>query len=216
MEPKSMIINRAALAATTLILLACTTLSPLHAQRIWEVRKGNVRSQGNLGAGYLFQQRNVSAYVNGEMEIFFDDRFAYTGAICISVVTKKRDQVGLTANHAIFAGANYHFLKPQRWDPYLGLTPGVALVRASYKNGDKTDLSKYTLAPLASAQFGCNYYVTSFLHFFVKVQGVAGQFFSDLPTPKRIDEVKVMGGLGWNLRMWKPRVTDNWARKPKS
>jgi hypothetical protein len=183
------------------------------AQRIWEVRKGCVRTQGNLGGGYLFSQKAVSAYFNGEMEVFFDDRFAYTGAMCASFLTNRKNDVGLKANHAIFAGANYHFLKPKRWDPYIGLTPGVGLVRAAYRNGDELKKTPFTLAPLISAQIGCNFYVCSFLHFFVKVQGVAGQMFSTLPTPQRLDEMKFMGGLGWNLRLWKPKVRDTWGKQ---
>jgi hypothetical protein len=158
----------------------------------------------------MFAQKTVSAYINGETEIFFEDRFAFTGAICVSFVTIAKNREGIRVNDALFAGANYHFLKPKRWDPYAGLTPGVALVRAAYKSGDEMKLAPFTLAPVVGVQFGCNYYVISFMHFFVKAQVVAGQMFSTLPTPKRIDELKIMAGLGWNLRLWKPKKVDEW------
>jgi hypothetical protein len=196
----------------TLALLSVFNL-PAFSQRIWEVRKGCVRSQGNLGGGYLFQQKAISAYVNGEMELFFDDRFAYTGAVAISFLTNRKNETGLKANHALFFGGNYHFIKPKRWDPYIGLTPGVGLVRATYKKGDEIKTTPFTLAPLLSAQIGCNFYVCSFLHFFAKVQGMAGQMFSTLPSPQRLDELKFTGGMGWNFRIWKPKMRDTWAKE---
>lgn len=198
------------------IVFAILLLAFEHAsfsQRIWEARKGCVRSQGNLGGGYLFQQKAISAYVNGEMELFFDDRFAYTGALSVSFLTNRKNETGLKANHAVFFGANYHFIKPKRWDPYVGITPGVGLVRANYKKGDDVKMTPYSLAPLLSAQIGCNFYVCSFLHFFAKVQGVAGQMFSTLPTAQRLDELKLTGGMGWNFRLWKPKVRDTWGKQ---
>lgn len=195
------------------LLLVLFNVSNTTAQRIWETRKGCIRSQGNLGGGYFLAQKKVSAYLNGEMELFFEDRFAYTGAICFSFVTIKKNETGIKMNHAVFSGANFHFLKPSRWDPYVGLTPGAGLVRAVYKQGDELKTTSYLLAPLVSAQIGCNYYVGSFLHFFVKTQFVAGQVFGSLPLAQRIDELKFMGGMGWNMRLWKPKVKDVWKEK---
>ncbi len=185
----------------------------LHAQRIWEVRKGCIRSQGNLGGGYLFAQKKISGYLNGEMEVFLEDRVAYTGAICFSFLTIKKNETGIKVNHAVFSGANYHFLKPSRWDPYVGLTPGVGLLKATFQNGDELKTTSFSIAPLLSVQVGCNFYVMSFLHFFVKAQFVTGQMFGTLPSPQRIDEMKFMGGMGWNLRLWKPKNTDVWKSK---
>jgi hypothetical protein len=39
---------------------------------------------------------------------------------------------------------------------------------------------------------------------------VTGQIFSNMPTPQRLDEIKFMGGLGFNLRLWKPKKLDTW------
>lgn len=197
-------------SAALLVILILS--SSLHAQKIWEERKGCVSAQGNLAPGYLFAQRAVTAYVDGDMELFLDDRFSFTGAIWCSFATSDKSHEGLRANHAIFWGVNYHFLKPSRFDPYIGFTPGVGLVRAAYKSGEDIRLSPFSLAPLACVSVGCNYYVGSIFHFFVRVEGVAGQMFSTLPEPKRLDEIKFMAGLGYNIRMWKPRRHDRWAK----
>jgi hypothetical protein len=193
-----------------LLFVAATPQS--QAQKIWTERKGSISAQGNLAPGYLFAQKSVSAYVNGDVEIFIDDRASFIGQAWISFATTEKNKAGLRANHAIFWGANYHFLKPGRWDPYVGFTPGMGLVRAGYKSGEDIKLTPFSVVPLVSISAGCNYYVGSIFHFFVKVQGVSGQMFSDLPVPKRLDELKFMAGLGWNLRMWKPKKHDTWKQ----
>ncbi len=190
-------------------LLLCATNSK--AQKIWETRKGSLRAQGNLAPGYLFSQKFLAAYITGEAEVFLDDRTALNGAVWVSFVTNRKDAVGITANHALFTGINYHFLKPGRFDPFIGLSPGMGLVQAAYRDDEGIlQRSKFSPIPLIGASAGCNYYVGWFFHFFVKVQGVAGQMFGDLPAPVRVDELKITAGLGWNIRAWKPKKRDVW------
>ncbi|MES2619574.1 MAG: hypothetical protein V4615_01895 [Bacteroidota bacterium] len=177
-------------------------------QKIWETRKGCIRSQGNIAGGYLFAQKTPSAYLNGDMDLFLQDRVAFTGSAFYSFALNRSNQTGIKANHAVFGGFNYHFLKPSRWDPYIGLSPGLGVVQIAYKDGDEIRGTPNTPVPLVSAAIGCNYYIGSIFHFFVKFQGVAGQVFSTLPAPSRLDELKFMVGLGWNLRLWKPKTKD--------
>ena len=193
-----------------LMVMSMLIFSQLSAQRMWQERKGCLNVQGNVAPGYLFAQKSVTAYFNGDLEVFLDDRASFIGSTWISFATTYKDQAGLKANHAIFFGGNYHFLKPSHWDPYVGLTPGVGLVRAGYKIGEEVKLTPFSLAPLIGISVGCNYHIGSIFHFFVRVQGVAGEMFSTLPVPKRLDELKFMAGLGWNLRMWKPRKHAMW------
>jgi hypothetical protein len=79
------------------------------------------------------------------------------------------------------------------------------LVQVAYSEEGIIKNTPYTPVPLASASIGCNYYVGSIFHFFVKVQGVVGQVTSTLPTTQRLDELKFTGGLAFNLRIWKPK-----------
>lgn len=193
-----------------LLLLSVSAALHLPAQKIWEERKGCVRMQGNLAPGYLFSQKVASAYLNGDMDLFFDNRVSFTGSGCYSFALNRKNETGLKANHALFGGLNYHFLKPKRWDPYIGLTPGMGIVQVAYKEGDEVKRAPYSVAPLISASVGCNYYVGWIFHIFVKVQAVTGQAFSEGAPPVRLDELKFMAGLGWNLRLWKPKHKDNY------
>lgn len=181
------------------------------AQKIWNERRGCISTQGNLAPGYLFQQKTVTGYIDGDMELFLDDRFAFGGSVWVSFATTDKSHPGIRINDAVFGGANYHFLKPGRFDPFIGLSPGVALARANYRDGETMKMTNYTLAPLIGATIGFNYYVGSIFHFFVKAEGVAGEMFG-APTPQRLDEIKFMAGLGYNLRMWKPKKHDTWGK----
>ena len=196
----------------TLMVIAVLICAHLSAQKIWNERAGCISAQGNLAPGYLLEQKSVGAYVDGDIEVFIDDRFAATGALWGSFATTAKNEIGLRANHALFFGANYHFLKPGRFDPFVGFTPGIGLVRATYQNGGEVSMAPFTVTPLAGVTVGCNYYVGSIFHFFVRVECVVGEMFSTLPSPKRIDELKFMGGLAFNLRLWKPKKHDKWGK----
>ena len=206
--------TRAVLAFTVLMFLfMAANAQKKEKLRIWDVRKGSLSFQGNLAPGYLFAQKDVTAYVNGDVDYFIDDRTSVFGSLWASF-NMGNDPKGLLANHAIFSGVNYHFLKPQRIDPYIGLTPGIGLVRAGYAdslgNFQKTN---FTPVPLIAASVGFNYYVGFVFHFFVKAQFTAGQIFSSLPVEKRIDELKVTVGLGYNFRVSWPKNRDKWKQK---
>lgn len=216
METQKVTSNLMASKAVVIIMLLMVSAIQLPAQKIWETRKGCFRAQGNLAPGYLFSQKFLAAYVTGDMDLFLDDRTAFTGAIWISFATNRKNAPGITANHALFSGINYHFLKPGRFDPFIGVTPGLGLVQGAFKNNEGVlTKSKFTPVPLIAASVGCNYYVGWFFHFFIKVQGVAGQAFGNMPEPVRVDELKVTAGLGWNIRVWKPKRKDFWKQRAK-
>ena len=197
-------------------IFMCLSSQNVLAQKIWETRKGCIRTQGNFSGGYLFGQKAASAYLNGDIDVFVDDRVGVTGSAFYSFALNRNNQTGLKANHAVFFGINYHFLKPQRFDPFIGFTPGMGLVQAAYKDGDVLKRTPYAAIPLLSATIGFNYYVGSIFNFFAKVQGVTGHVVSTMPSAMRLDELKFMAGLGWNLRMWKPKVKDTWKEPRKS
>ncbi len=60
---KELLISRAGL-----VLLLSIIAIQLPAQKVWDERKGCISAQGNLAPGYLFAQKTVSAYVNGDIE----------------------------------------------------------------------------------------------------------------------------------------------------
>jgi hypothetical protein len=200
MEAKKIIIMTACM-----LLVVNSTQAQKKRITIWEERKGCVRSQGNLALGYLFQQKQLAAYLNGDLDLFVDNRVSVNGQIWGSFVTTSKNKPGITANHSVFWGMNYHLLPKGRFDPYIGLTPGIGLIRATYFDGEVLRKSTFAPVPLLSAQIGMNYYVGWIFHFFAKVQGVSGVFFKDVAKANRLEELRFSFGLGWNIRLWKPK-----------
>lgn len=195
METKSLIIT---IAACTWLTLTTT------AQPIVQQRKGNVRTQGNIAGAYLFSQKTFVPYLTGDMDLFFDPHVALAGSVWVSLPIGKITS-GIKQNHAVFGGANYHPLKNGRWDPFIGLTPGIGLVQAEQNVGELTTRTKLSVVPLLSAAVGCNYYIGSVFNFFVKAQGVSGQFFKIEHQSIRLDDLRLTAGLGFNFQLWKPK-----------
>lgn len=144
-------------------------------------------------------------YFTGDLDLYLQNQVSVGGSLWASLPIGKKNETGVRFNSGVFGGLNYHFTKTGRWDPYLGFQPGFGVVNVAYKSGERTKETGYTPIPLLSATLGCNYYIGSIFHFFAKVQGVTGQVFREMPTPTRLDELKITAGLGWNLRLWKPK-----------
>lgn len=189
---------------TIALILGLVIISNVQSQSIIEDRTGFVNSQGNIAAGYLFVQKQPAAYIIGESEIFVKNQIALTGSAWFFVPVSRKP-TGLKANHTFTWGFNYHFLKKGRFDPYVGLTPGISIVRVAYNTADgELKKAPFGVAPLFSAAVGFNYYVGSIFHFFLKAQGVSGEFSGGAPNRTPLHEIKLTAGLGWNARFWKP------------
>jgi hypothetical protein len=192
----------------TIICVLCSIIlsTSSAAQKITELRKGCARVQGNLAGGYLFEQKQYTAYVTGDADYFIENRVSLTGSAWYALPLRSKNVMGIRANHAVLGGFNYHFTQKGMFDPYAGITPGLGLVQVNYQSGEAIATSRLLAAPLLSASVGCNVYIGSIFHFFAKVQGVTGQVFKDLPAPGRLDELKVTAGLGFNARLRKPKT----------
>jgi len=197
METKSLII--------ALLVGVVISSNQSSAQPIGLQRKGNIRTQGNIAGAYLFQQKTFIPYLTGDMDLFFDDRVALSGSIWMSLPIGKIKS-GLKQNHAVFGGVNYHPIKKGKWDPYIGLTPGIGLVQAEETNGELVTRTRLSPVPLISAAVGCNYYIGSIFNFYVKAQGVSGQFFKLEHQAIRLDDLRLTAGLGFNFQLWKPKT----------
>lgn len=193
MESKKLIL----LPLYCLVLQAAAQTLP-----ITEDRTGFVRAQANLAGGYLFSQKSYSAYITGDADLYIHDKVSVAGEIWYSFAT---DDGPLRQNHALFGGLSYHPVAHSRWDPYVGFSPGIGFAKIAYETDGNRRSSPLTPAPLLGAVTGCNYYVGSVFHLFVKVRWVNGQVMGDAPFRTPLHELKITGGLGWNLRVWKPK-----------
>lgn len=169
---------------------------------ITEARTGFIRAQGNLAGGYLFGQKTFGAYLTGDADVYLHEKVSVTGEIWYSFAT---GDAALRQNHAVFGGLNYHPVAHSRWDPFVGFSPGMGLAQIHYETEGNRQNSPLTPVPLVGLVTGCNWYVGSIFHLFVKVRWTNGQVMGSAPFRTPLHELKITGGLGWNLRAWKPR-----------
>ena len=189
----------------TIVFLLLSFVS--FAQSIDESRIGYLRAQANIAAGYMFAQKDIRPYIAGDFDLFVDDRVSVTGEGWFGFKVNNRFVTGLMRNHSIFGGLNYHLMKNGKWDPYIGLSPGIAFTQAFVPCHGNCTLEAPDpdsgVVPLVSGVLGCNYYIGSVFNLFVKFRGVAGRFRGNLHEFTQLNEIKISVGLGWNVRLRK-------------
>lgn len=169
---------------------------------ITEARTGFIRAQGNLAGGYLFSQKNYTAYITGDADVYVSENVSVAGELWYSFAT---NEDALRQNHSLFGGINYHPVKHSRVDPFIGFSPGMGLSKIAYDMNNSRHSTPLTPTPLIGVVTGCNWYVGSIFHMFIKARWVHGQVMGDAPFRTSLHEIKITAGLGWNLRMWKPK-----------
>jgi len=174
------------------------------AQQLPFDRTGTLRTQANLAGGYLFAQKEYTAYISADLNYYVSPRVSVTGEGWYSFTTSG-EETGLQKNHSLFGGLSYHILRNEHWDPYVGFSPGAAFVSSGYDDQGTIRETNITAAPLISITAGCNWYVGSIFHFYFKLRFVSGQMTGEVPAPVRLEELKITGGLGWNINCRRKR-----------
>lgn len=178
-----------------LSLLLC--VQGLYAQGMPGSRKGLIRAQANLAGGYRFPQKNFAAYLAGDLDVYLSERVSVGGEVWYSLPLNDGP---LRQNHAVFAGFSYHPLRQGAWDPFIGFSPGLALCKIVYEDASGRHSTPLSPAPLLGITGGCNWYLGSIFHLFVRLRWAQGQLMGDAPFRTPLQELKISGGLGWNIR----------------
>jgi hypothetical protein len=184
-----------------IILLAslCLFCLTITAQKDSIVKKGMIRGQGNLSGGYIFQSKKFASYISGNAEYYINEGFSLVGDVWISFDIANKDEIGLRKNYSTFAGLNYHPVRYSRWDPYIGFSAGAGIITSNFYQDTLIRESPVQFSPLVGVTAGLNYYVGSIFHFFVQCKFVAGGSNSSQYGRTYLEELKLSGGLGWNI-----------------
>ena len=198
--------------ATSLLLLLVSTLAfgqkknrpELTGEDI--IRKGLVRAQGTISPGWTTADGNTNLYLQGDMEYFLEDKISLKGDISYFLDTQGDGY--LKHNHSLFFGSQYH-MPYKRFDPYIGLHPGVSLVQARNPNLGTAEVpvayeeSLMKISPAISVATGFNFYVWRYIHFMANVKYVHAKHSTEWGTNYALDEFRISFGLGWNVNMIK-------------
>jgi len=176
------------------------------------IKKGLFRTTATLSAGVLLKEKTSMIYGQGIIEYYVADNVSMRGESFYMVkATYNGDPTfavyypHISANHQIFAGANFHFPTKSHFDPYIGFEPGIAIVTAALSPGTTGGeyLSKQTGNPVIATILGFNYYFERFFHLFMEARYVHGKYLSDYPDPLSLSELRFSFGLGFNFNFKK-------------
>lgn len=192
------------------LLVCCTGYG--HAQESFAPYGGILRFQGTFGAGYNTAFKSLNYYIHGNLEYYADDRISVRSDAYVFLNSKTPSDAiePFAFNHALFTGAEYHFLKG-RLDWYAGLQPGIVYAQRQYTNLPADGISPSVPRPQKTAgvamglNTGLNYYANRVFHVFVHLHYNTG-WFSDNYSVASLNEVRASFGLGFFLRVHKPKM----------
>ncbi len=171
------------------------------------VKKHLLRTQGNISIGYMLKQKMAPAYIGGDFDFFLSEKVSWYGEGSFFVTnTTEETSYKIKHNHAILTGFNIHFTDKKRFDPYIGINPGIMIsqfgpvgdVNIALYNPPFTQNTRVGVSPVFSAAVGVNYYIGSIFNFFVRARYIQGQFFANSMERIPLSEFRFSAGLGWN------------------
>lgn len=175
--------------------------------------KGLLRAQGNISSGAMFQSPGTHIYIHGDLEYYVETDISIRGESYYFLSTYNAEPV-FKMNHSNFAGVMYHFPTKGKFDPYVGIQPGISLSQLAkpvflntfteQQPPYSASVYKPNFSPLFSASAGFNYYAYKFFNLFIHVKYVTGRHLSGV-RPESLSEIKLTFGLGWNI--WVNRKT---------
>ena len=170
------------------------------------IRKGLVRAQMTISPGWTIADGNTNLYLQGDMEYMLQDKVSLKGDISYFLDTQGDGY--LKHNHSLFFGAQYHF-PYKRFDPYIGLHPGISLVQARNPTLSTPEIdvafseSNMKVSPAISVATGFNFYVWRYIHFMANLKYIHAKHSTEWGTNYALDEFRISFGLGWNVNMIK-------------
>jgi len=183
-----------------LFFTAACMIGLLSAQKDSIFKTGLIRAQANISGGYLFHSKKYAPYISANMDYYMHENFSINGEAWFSFDIINKETTGLRKNFSTFLGMNYHPVKFSRWDPYIGVGAGMAFYTLNYYKDTLIRESPPQFAPVVGITAGLNYYIGTIFHFFVQCKFVAGSVGNSEYGRAYMEELKISGGLGWNLK----------------
>ncbi len=159
---------------------------PFLHQRLLELDVG-------FGGGALLFEPVQSIYMHTAFAYCMEDRIGIRAEF-FYLVADPNFSGQLDQFSGLFLGGEFHF-PAARFDWSLLLQPGVARCFLS----DGTTDANPRIEPVLQTGLQAAYYVLPIAHVFLQASYVLGVYFQEGPSPYRLDELRIQGGLGLNI-----------------
>jgi hypothetical protein len=171
------------------------------------VHKGLLRAALTYSVGRMSTNTVSNVYVTGNMEYYADSKISVRGD-GYYFVNSLNDSKFLKLNHQLYFGACYNFPVRSRFNPFIGIQPGIAYTQLNTDiiqiNTTYTISDPATFSPLASAVIGLNYYAERWFHILLNVRYTVGRHLDEVALFD-LNELSFSFGLGWNLNTIKSK-----------
>lgn len=174
------------------IVLSLICMSTLTQAQI--SKRHGLRTMGTLSPGYMVGLKEGVVSLSGSWSYYLNEHISVHGEGSYLLSNLTGTMVG--KNHSLLGGLNYHINKNSRFDPFVGMQPGIGFFT---RHGNELNTYKSEIVQLISFVAGMNYYVGSIFNFFVHFRYLQGQSLSYLPVRVPLSEIRLMAGLGFNL-----------------
>ncbi len=146
-----------------------------------------------FGGGALLFEPVQSIYMHAAFAYCMEDRIGIRAEF-FYLVADPNFSGQLDQFAGLFIGGEFHF-PAARFDWSLLLQPGVA--RCFLSDGNLGVSPR--IEPVLQTGWKAVYYVLPLAHVFLHASYVHGVYFQEGPSPYRLDELRIQGGLGLNI-----------------
>jgi hypothetical protein len=156
---------------------------------------GIIKASATIAPSTMLNRNDANIYLHGFLEYFPESKFSLRGETYFFIDGQNKSGNTSFVRQAMRThfGVFLHGGK-RNLSPYLGLQPGVVLLRPTDSYGDQLRVS-----PSFALHVGANYFIWKYFHFFGDL-GYLNSSYRGLATgTTRTDELVFSAGLGFQL-----------------
>lgn len=155
-------------------------------------KEGLLKAYLTISPGFMLENDSQPFYFHGNLEGYTSENISLSGDSYFYLGDLNKE--GLFRFHnSVLSGFNWHLLGQGQADLYIGAQPGVSFTRLRLQGKEQT----IGINPLASFNFGFNFFLTEYMHFFVHGKTVFGRHSTY--EAHSLNEFRLSAGLGFGL-----------------
>lgn len=155
-------------------------------------RDGLIKGTLTISPAFMLDSKSQPFYFHGILEVYTSEKISFAGEGSFYLGELNENPI-FSYNNSIFAGFNWHPLKNGSSDLFIGIQPGLSFTKLSqYSDQDRIGIN-----PVTSINFGYNYFMNEYFHFFVMAKTVLGKHSSY--AYQSLNEFRISAGLGFSI-----------------
>lgn len=175
-----------------------------NAQEELYMRQGLIKSTASIAPSTMLNRSVNNIYLSGFLEYHIEKNISFRGDCYWFVDGKIKNPTSeLFVRQAmrVYFGPYFH-KNVKNWDNYIGLQPGIALMRPLNEQLDHAPLQA---SPSFAVHVGSTYFVWKFFNFYVDLAYVSSVYHGFPTGGQRTDELILSAGLGFQLNTKKAK-----------